>query len=114
MTPPLPYIPSAAIAQAFIVALGMVCNDHSVAQVPEPVLGEVVEATVFYGDDRLFEEGAPMSTDELEWLLAHQLGLHLNSFEIQKSQPQSITSQLAQFFIMRQLVLALGVMKTLL
>lgn len=69
MTPPLPYIPSAAIAQAFIVALGMVCNDHSVAQVPEPVLGEVVEATVFYGDDRLFEEGAPMSTDELEWLL---------------------------------------------
>jgi murein DD-endopeptidase MepM/ murein hydrolase activator NlpD len=69
MTPPLPYIPSAAIAQAFIVALGMVCNDHSVAQVPEPVLGEVVEATVFCGDDRLFEEGAPMSTDELEWLL---------------------------------------------
>lgn len=62
-------IPTPMSAQAFIAALGLVCSGPSMAQVPDALPGEVVEATVFYGDERLFEEGAPMSTDELQWLL---------------------------------------------
>ena len=56
-------------ARACIAALGLMCSSPSRAQAPAPFPGEVVEATVYYGDDRLFDDGAPMSTDELEWLL---------------------------------------------
>lgn len=62
-------LPIAPSLRAIFVAFGMACTGAVPAQVTGLPSGDVVEATVYYGDQLLFDDEAPLSTEDLGALL---------------------------------------------